>query len=251
MVDQIAAEDTRHSARLLQHFGVSTPVMAYHDHSNEHRLQQLLALLLAGKHIALISDAGTPLISDPGYQLVKAARAQGVTVVPVPGACALIAALSVSGLPSNRFMFEGFLSAKSSARRASLAAFLKEPRTVILYESPHRLLATLGDMVDIFGVERQLVIARELTKTYETVLSGNIADLITQIKADPNQQKGEFVLLLEGYQLQDDDLVIDQDVERLMMLLLESMPIKQASSIAAKYTGLKKRDLYQWALARE
>ncbi len=247
MVDVIAAEDTRHSARLLQHFGISNTLLAYHDHSHEQRLQKLLDTLTSGQSVALISDAGTPLISDPGYQLVHAARKLGIVVVPIPGACALIAALSVSGLPSNRFIFEGFLPPKSSARQRLFTGLQKEQRTIIFYESPHRLLDSLNDFIAIFGGDRHIVVARELTKTYETVLSGSLSEINEQIKEDRNQQKGEFVLMLQGAEAEV-NTGVDEDVERLMNILLDELSVKQASSIASKITGIKKRELYQWAL---
>ena len=245
-VDMIAAEDTRHSGRLLAQFTISVPMMAYHDHSDERRQQQLLDHLLAGKAVALISDAGTPLISDPGYGLVKAARDLGVTVVPVPGPCALIAALSVSGLPSDRFIFDGFLPAKSNARRTYLETVTQEQRTLIVYESTHRIVDALADMIAILGPQRLAVIARELTKTYETLLSGTLEQLQAQVLDDANQQRGEFVILVAGYQ--PEAATMDKDATDTMKILLEELPIKQAAAIGARLTGLKKRDLYQWAL---
>lgn len=247
-VDVIAAEDTRHSTKLLQHFGISTRLIAYHDYSNEQRLQKILDLLMSGQSVALISDAGTPLISDPGYHLVHSAREQNISVVPIPGACALVAALSVSGLPSNQFIFEGFLPAKSSSRRTVLASLLHEHRTVIFYESPHRIVDSLKDFSAVVGGERDIVIARELTKTYETVFSGSVDEVIEFVVADSNQQRGEFVLLVKGCEIKKNDIV-DDDVEKLMYALLEHVSVKTAASIAAKVTDVKKRDLYQWALA--
>ena len=246
-VDLIAAEDTRHSVRLLQHYGISTRLVAYHDFSHRHRLEGLLENLQQGLSIALISDAGTPLISDPGYELVSSSRQQGIRVVPIPGACALIAALSVSGLPSNQFVFEGFLAAKSVARRKQLSAFVREHRTVIFYESPHRIMDTLVDMEGVLGVDRPVVLARELTKTYETIISGSVEEVITQLRLDANQQKGEFVVLLKGAP-QRGEAEVSEATEQLMRVLMEELPLKQASSIAAKVTGLKKRELYQWGL---
>ena len=246
--DYIAAEDTRHSGRLLAHFNITTPVIAYHDHSNAKRLQKISELLSEGKSVALISDAGTPLISDPGYQLVKEARGQQVQVVPIPGPCAIVAALSAAGIPSDRFVFEGFLPAKATARQTQLNALAQEPRTLIFYESTHRLLDSLSDMISVFGGERIATIARELTKTYETILSGSLAELLEVVSEDTNQQKGEFVLLVAGYKTSDEQRVINTEVEQTMRILLDELPIKQAAAIGAKLTGLKKRDLYQWAL---
>lgn len=249
MVDVIAAEDTRHSGKLLQHFGVSTKLMAYHDYSNEHRLQKIIDILLAGQSVALISDAGTPLISDPGYELVHVAREQGVRVIPIPGACALIAALSVSGLPSNQFIFEGFLPAKSVSRRKVLDVLLSEHRTVVYYESPHRIVDSLKDFQAVLGDERQIVLAREITKTYETILSGSISQILEQVLGDANQQRGEFVVLVKGCEQKHDATVVTPEAEKLMQILLEHVPIKTASAIAAKVTNVQKRELYQWALA--
>lgn len=247
-VETIAAEDTRHSAKLLQHFGISAKLLAYHDHSNEQRLQKIIDLLLSGQSVALISDAGTPLISDPGYELVKEVRQQGVTVVPIPGACALIAALSISGLPSNQFIFEGFLPAKSASRCKVLAPLLMERRTVVFYESPHRIVDSLKDMVAVLGEQRCIVLARELTKTYETVLSGTAEEVLSQVLVDSNQQRGEFVVLIRGAELNTNATLMTNEAQTLMHELLEHLPIKTASSIAAKVTGLPKRELYQWAL---
>ena len=250
-VDQIAAEDTRHSKRLLQHFNISTPLIAYHDHTDKARTAELIAKLENGQSIGLISDAGTPLISDPGYRLVVDARCAGIPVVPIPGACALVAALSVSGLPSDRWAFEGFLPAKSQARQQALSELVSESRTIIFYESTHRILDCLRDIVDVFGAGRQIVICRELTKTFETVLSGSASEVLAQVKADNNQQKGEFVVLVEGFRKGAKDLTIDANAEKTLTILLEELPIKQAAAIAAKLTGLKKRDLYQWALSKK
>ncbi len=246
----IAAEDTRHSARLLQHFAIGTPCVAYHDHSDEERTSQLLQRLLQGDDIALISDAGTPLVSDPGYRLVRHARQAGIRVVPVPGACALVAALSASGLPSDRFAFEGFLPAKPVARRAALESLAQENRTLIFYEAPHRILETVSDMVDVFGPERELVMARELTKTFETIYSAPAAALRDWIAGDSNQQRGEIVLLVQGAPRRADALV-DVETERVMRILLEAMPVKQAAVIGARLTGLKKNLLYQWAISEQ
>ncbi|MCV6628007.1 MAG: 16S rRNA (cytidine(1402)-2'-O)-methyltransferase [Cellvibrionaceae bacterium] len=245
-VDRIAAEDTRHSARLCQHFGIDTPLVAYHDHSDEHKTQALLDALATGQQLALISDAGTPLISDPGYRLVKLARDAGIKVVPVPGACAMAAALSVAGLPSNRFCFEGFLPAKAGARSRALAELAKETRTLIFYEAPHRIEDCLADMVATFGFERELVLARELTKTFETLLAGSAAEVLAQVRADPNQRKGEMVILVHGAEPVVD--TIEPEAERIMECLLAELSLKQAASLGAEITGLRKKVLYQWAL---
>src|SRR5690606_29071890 len=197
-VAAICAEDTRHTRQLLAHFGIGRPLVALHEHNEDEIADRLVARLLAGESLALVSDAGTPLVSDPGFRLVRAARESGVKVSPVPGASALVAALSVAGLPSDRFVFEGFLPAKAGARRARLSALAGEPRTLLFYESSHRIEETLADCVGAFGAERPAVVARELTKLFETVLDGNLAGLHARVAADANQRKGEFVLLVQG-----------------------------------------------------
>lgn len=247
----IAAEDTRHSSKLLQHFQINRPLVAYHDYSDEAKLRQLLARLAAGEQIALISDAGTPLISDPGYRLVHEARLAGFKVTPIPGPCALIAALCASGLPSDRFSFEGFLPAKSVARRSALEAVCRDERTLIFYESPHRIEECLADMVTVIGAERPAVLARELTKTFETFLAGNLAQISAQVAADANQRKGEIVLLLQGYRPAAETPEIDPAHLQVLQILLAELPVKQAASLAAKITGEKKNKLYQWAIAQD
>jgi 16S rRNA (cytidine1402-2'-O)-methyltransferase len=243
----IAAEDTRHSSRLLAHFDIKTPCIAYHDHSGEDRTDALVARLCAGDSIALISDAGTPLVSDPGYRLVRQARLAGIRVVPIPGACAMVAALSAAGLPSDRFAFEGFLPAKQGARVAQLESVAADPRTLIFYEAPHRILETLVDMCQVFGSERELVMARELTKTFETIKGDRLDVMRDWVAADSNQQRGEIVLLVQGAPKRDvGDITSEQ--ERVMRVLLEELPVKQAANLGAKLTGLKKNFLYQWAL---
>jgi len=245
----IAAEDTRHSARLLAHFDIKTPAIAYHDHSDEQRTDNLVKRLLAGEHIALISDAGTPLVSDPGYRLVRKAREQGIRVVPIPGACAMIAALSAAGLPSDRFAFEGFLPAKEVARRSHLQTLANDTRTLIFYEAPHRILETLQDIATVFGSDREVVIAREISKTFETIRGDKVAAIIEWVAADSNQQRGEIVLLVQGAsKMENAEMTPEQ--ERIMQVLLEELPVKQAAAMGAKITGLKKNYLYQWALAR-
>lgn len=247
-VDCIAAEDTRKSARLLQHFSIDTPLLAYHDHSDQRRFTQLTHLLAEGKSIALISDAGTPLISDPGYQLVNYARRHGVNVVPIPGPCALIAALSAAGLPSDRFIFEGFLPAKTHGRRQLLKRLALEPRTIIFYESPHRLLPALTDMKAVFGGDRTVVLARELTKLFETIIDAPLQVLLHRLQTDTCRQKGEIVLLVRGYDQPSAVDELDQRAQHVLTTLLEQLPMKQAVKIAAQLTGVKKRCLYQWAV---
>lgn len=246
----IAAEDTRHSSRLLSHFDIKTPAVAYHDHSDEQRTEQLIKRLLDGDDLALISDAGTPLISDPGYRLVRQARQHGIQVVPIPGACALIAALSAAGLPSDRFAFEGFLPAKQGARVSQLQQLAKQTHTLIFYEAPHRILETLQDMEAVFGAEREVVIAREVSKTFETITSDKVTNLVQWVAADSNQQRGEIVVLVHGAPKTDAD-ELDAEAQRTMQILLEELPLKQAASLGAKLTGLKKNFLYQWALSQE
>lgn len=244
----IAAEDTRHSARLLQHFGISTPLAACHEHNERDEGGRFIKRLLAGDDVALISDAGTPLISDPGYHLVRQARAAGIRVVPLPGACALIAALSAAGLPSDRFIFEGFLPAKQVARRTRLDLLRKEPRTLIFYEAPHRILDSLIDMEEVFGPERPAVLGRELTKTFETLKGLPLADLRAWVVSDSNQQRGECVLVVSGWQAPQGEEAVDANTLRVLRLLLAELPVKRAAAVAAEITGARKNVLYQLAL---
>lgn len=247
----IAAEDTRHSARLMQHFGISTPLAACHEHNERDQGGRFLARLQAGEDVALISDAGTPLISDPGYHLVRQARAAGIAVVPVPGACALIAALSAAGLPSDRFIFEGFLPAKAAGRRARLEQVKEEPRTLIFYEAPHRILECLQDMQAVFGDERPALLARELTKTFETLKGMPLAELAAWVAADSNQQRGECVLLVAGWQAPEGEEAVSAEAMRVLNLLLAEMPLKRAAALAAEITGVRKNLLYQVALEQQ
>lgn len=247
----IAAEDTRHSARLMQHFGIGTQLAACHEHNERDGSSRFLERLRAGDDVALISDAGTPLISDPGYHLVRQARAAGLRVVPVPGACALIAALSAAGLPSDRFVFEGFLPAKSVGRRTRLEAVREEPRTLIFYEAPHRILECLQDMRDVFGGERQALLARELTKTFETLQGLPLDQLCEWVAADANQQRGECVVLVAGWQAPEDEAAVSVEAMRVLDLLLAELPLKRAAALAAQITGVRKNLLYQAALERQ
>lgn len=249
-VSLIAAEDTRHSARLLQHFGITTPMTACHDHNERDKSLRLVERLLSGDDLALISDAGTPLISDPGYHLVRQARTAGVRVCPVPGACALIAALSAAGLPSDRFIFEGFLPAKAHGRRERIEALMTEQRTWMLYEAPHRLLECLKDLQELLGNDRYVVLARELTKTFETIKGAPLAELVEWVMTDPDQQRGECVLIVDGAPQRDDEAALDPAAERVLDVLLEELPVKQAAGLTARITGLKKNRLYQVALAK-
>lgn len=250
-VTLIAAEDTRHSARLMQHFGIGTPLAACHEHNERDEGNRFIERLRAGDDVALISDAGTPLISDPGYHLVRQARAAGVRVVPVPGACALIAALSAAGLPSDRFVFEGFLPAKTVGRRARLELVCEEPRTLIFYEAPHRILECLQDMREVFGGERQALLARELTKTFETLQGMPLEQLCEWVAADANQQRGECVVLVAGWQAPEDEAAVSVEALRVLDLLLAEMPLKRAAALAAQITGVRKNLLYQAALERQ
>jgi len=247
----VAAEDTRHSTRLLRHFGINTPLAACHEHNERAEGERFLSRLLAGEDVALISDAGTPLISDPGFNLVRQVRAAGVQVVPIPGPCALIAALSAAGLPSDRFVFEGFLPAKAVARQTRLQRLVQEERTLVFYEAPHRLLESLQDMTAIFGGERPALLARELSKTFETLKGLPLAELSDWVAADSNQQRGECVLIVSGWQKPDQDAELDDESLRILDLLLKELPIKQAAALAADITGERKNRLYQIALARK
>lgn len=248
-VSLIAAEDTRHSARLMQHFGIATPMTACHDHNEREKGLRLVERLLAGDDIALISDAGTPLISDPGFHLVRQAREAGVKVSPVPGACALIAALSAAGMPSDRFAFEGFLPAKAHGRQQRLQALLAEPRTWLVYEAPHRLLECLRDMQQVLGSQRRGLLARELTKTFETLHAAPLDELVAWVAADADQQRGECVLVVEGAPEPEADEVSAQAL-RVLDLLLAELPVKRAARLAADITGVRKNLLYQVALER-
>lgn len=246
-VDLIAAEDTRHSGKLLKYFSIEVKTEALHEHNERSQVPRLIEILKAGKSIAFITDAGTPLVSDPGFHLVRSARQAGITVLAVPGACAAIAALSVAGLPSDRFVFEGFPPAKSAARRAVYEKLHDEARTLIFYESPHRILESLKDMAEVFGPEREAVLARELTKQFETVRAGTLAELNDWVAGDKDQQLGEFVILIHGVPRAEQQAV-DSDAERILKILLVELPVSQAVVLAAKITGLKKNRLYDYAL---
>ncbi|MCW8880362.1 MAG: 16S rRNA (cytidine(1402)-2'-O)-methyltransferase [Kangiellaceae bacterium] len=245
-VSRIAAEDTRRTKQLLSHIGVNTPCFSLHEHNERQKIDFIVQCLERGESVALVSDAGTPLISDPGYPLVNQLRELGHSVIPIPGPCALIAALSVSGLPSDRFLFEGFLPSKSAARISYLQNLSKETATLIFYESSHRIKASIGDMMAVFGENRRVVIAREITKTFETVLNGNLSNLCEILEQDPNQAKGEFVVLVKGA---DKNVVELSDESRLLALkLIEYLPGKQAAKIVAELHGVKKNMVYQFLL---
>ncbi|TGD74073.1 16S rRNA (cytidine(1402)-2'-O)-methyltransferase [Mangrovimicrobium sediminis] len=244
--DLIAAEDTRHSARLLQHFGVTTATVAYHEHSDERARERILEVLRGGGVVALVSDAGTPLISDPGYPLIRAAQAESIPVRPIPGPCAAIAALSAGGLPTDRFQFEGFLPAKAGARRGRLEALATQPATLVFYEAPHRVLETLAAMAETFGAQREAVLAREITKTFETVRRDSLGELHAWVAADSNQQRGEIVLLVAGCPPREQAL--DEATGALLKRLAEELPAKRAAAVVADITGLRKKLLYDFLL---
>ncbi len=246
-VNLIAAEDTRHSQRLLQHYAIKTSVTAFHDHSDERALQRIGSCLEGGGSVALISDAGTPLISDPGYRLVRYVQDMGLPVRPIPGACAAIAALSVSGLPTDRFLFEGFLPAREGARVNRLSALSAEPVTLIFYEAPHRIAESLQSMIKVFGGEREAVLAREITKVFETVKRDSLSELEQFVRGDSHQQKGEIVMLVAGREKVEQEL--SADVAALLLRLSQELPAKQAAAVVADCTGLRKNQLYQHLLA--
>ena len=246
-VDLIAAEDTRHSRQLLAHFNISAPMQAYHDHNEAHKTPLLLEKLRAGQDVALISDAGTPLMSDPGYRLVRAAHENGIRVSPIPGPCAAIAALSAAGLATDRFYFAGFPPPRTTARRAFLDGLRKIPATLIFYESSHRIQASLADMAAQLGDGREVLLAREITKAFETLHKTTLGALLPWVKADENQRKGEFVIIVAGAE-PSTPIHGDLDVEKLLAVLIEELPLKQASALAARISGLKKNQLYKMAL---
>lgn len=245
-VEVIAAEDTRHAKHLLDTYNINTKTIAYHEHNTAEKTNQLITWLKNGQNIALISDAGTPLISDPGFRLVQAAHAAKVRVCPIAGCCAAIAALSVSGLPSDRFSFIGFLPAKKQARQKRLQEVSQKTETLIFYEAPHRILACVKDMAIILGGNRSVALCRELTKTFETVHHTQLAALVDFINNDTNQQKGEIVLVVAGASNQVEQ--IDNEINPLLTRLLQDLSVKKAANLAAELTGQKKNALYQLAL---
>lgn len=246
----IAAEDTRHTGQLLKQFGIHTALVSLHEHNEAQRSQRLIARLAAGESIALVCDAGTPLISDPGYNIVSAARAQGIRVIAIPGACAAIAALSIAGLPTDRFTFEGFLPAKATARRSQLAALRNEPRTMVFYEGPHRLGEVLNDMLEAFGRERRAVVCRELTKRFETSYGGTLEDLVKLSASDADMARGEIVIVVAG-KPDEQTTRTELDPDQLLETLLEELTPSQAAKIAAKLTGEKRSDLYEKAVTKK
>lgn len=244
-VDLIAAEDTRHTAGLLSHLGIEATTLSFHEHNEHQRSQQLVELLLSGKEIALVSDAGTPLICDPGYRIVCACRERGVEVIPLPGASAVVTALSASGLPTDRFLFEGFLPRAQVKRRKRLQQLSDFPSTLVFYESSHRILHCLEDMLSLFGEDRRVVVARELTKKYETIIDQPLARLLQTMTADTNQQRGEFVVMVAA---SESPVMEKGSVERVLQVLVGEMPPNQAARIAARISGRPKRELYQLLL---
>lgn len=246
-VDMIAAENPRHSRRLLEHFSITTPLTPYHDHNEIQQSAKLISSLEAGQNLALISDAGTPLVSDPGYRLVNMAINRGIRVTPVPGACAAIAALSASGMPSDRFLFEGFPPAKAKARGAFFSALKNATQTLIFYEAPHRILASLEDMAAIFGPEREAVLAREVTKTFETFLTGSLEHLISLVSTDKNQQRGEIVVLIKGNPASAS--MGETAQMKILAILMKELPLKKAAALTAEITGGNKKTLYQQGIS--
>lgn len=240
-VDIIACEDTRTSAKLLKHFNITTPTSAYHEHNADAQTQRLIEKLSTGQSIALISDAGTPLISDPGYRLVKAAHEHGIDVTPIVGACAVIAALSAAGLPSDRFTFAGFLPAKSHGRLKALESWCDRTETLIFYEAPHRIVESLSDMVSVFGANREATLCRELTKTFETIKKLPLGELVQFVQNDSNQQKGEIVLVVAGC---DDAAHQSTDYDQWLLAIAKELPPKKAAGVVADVLNLKKSDIY-------
>jgi 16S rRNA (cytidine1402-2'-O)-methyltransferase len=247
-VDTVVAEDTRHSGALLRHLAIQARLSALHEHNEREVVPGLVERLERGESLALISDAGTPLISDPGFRLVRAARAAGITVSPLPGACAAIAALSVAGLASDRFVFEGFLPARARARRTRLEQLADETRSLIFYESSHRIDEMLADLVTVFGGDRQAVVARELTKLHETLLGGSVAQLVERVRDDPDQRRGEFVVVVAGAA---EVAAGEQEGVRVARILAEELPPGQAATLAARISGVARSRLYRILCGRE
>jgi len=248
-VDLIAAEDTRHSRPLLQQFAITTSLTALHEHNERNACEDLLKKIQAGQSLALISDAGTPLISDPGYYIVRRAHQLTIPVVPIPGPSTITTALCAAGLPTNTFHFEGFLPAKKSHRVARLKELVDFTDTLIFFEAPHRVIDTLTDMNTCLGTAREAVFLRELTKLYETIQYGHLAQLLEWVSGDENQRKGEIAIIIEGSKpSQTDSDEIDHETERVLKLLLGELSTKKAAALAAEITGVRKNRLYQHAL---
>jgi len=247
--DLVAAEDTRHTGAFLAQLGLHVPLVSLHDHNEPDRIPDLVARLKAGSRIALVSDAGTPLVSDPGYRLVAAVAAEGILVVPIPGACAAVAALSVAGLPTDRFVFEGFLPARGPKRRARLEALAAESRTLVFYEAPHRIAETLADVASVFGAERAAVLARELTKLHEQVYRDSAGALAARAAAEPNMARGEAVLVVAGAPEAVDGGAVAGLVDRLLRALLPELPLSRAVDVTSAATGQRRNQVYERALA--
>jgi 16S rRNA (cytidine1402-2'-O)-methyltransferase len=245
--DLIAAEDTRHSRKLLEAYGIKGQLWSLHEHNERARSSAIIERVLAGEIVALISDAGTPLISDPGYPLLRACREAGVNVIPLPGPCAAITALSAAGLPTDRFSFEGFLPAKSGALQSRLQGLSREPRTMVFYESPRRVLTTLSAMIAEFGAQREATLAKELTKRFEAVVQSDLAGLVAWLEAEPERQQGEFVLVVAGYQSATEEAV-PVEAERWLTLLMAELPLKKAAALVADVYQLKKKQVYDLGL---
>lgn len=248
LVDAIAAEDTRHTVGLLRHLGISKPLLAVHEHNEQQSAQGLIKRLQAGESIALVTDAGTPAVSDPGALVVQAVRQAGLAVVPIPGVSAVITALSAAGIAQPGFYFEGFLPASGSQRRKRLEIMKTLPTTLVFYEAPHRIVECVTDLAAVLGGHRQLTLARELTKTFETIHTCGLAEAVAWLQADPNQQRGEFVLLLHT-DVQEKAEGLDEETLRILQRLLQELPLKQAVALATDITGQKKNELYEAALA--
>lgn len=241
-VDLVAAEDTRHTGRLLSHLGLKKRLIALHDHNEEQVVTKVIAELEAGHSVALVSDAGTPLVSDPGFRLLRAAHHRGVTVSPIPGASAVTAALSVAGLPTDRFCFEGFLPAKTVARRKRLRSLSNESRTLVFFESVHRIAAALADLCEVLGAKRDAFIGRELSKLHEQCVQGTLGSLGQQVAAGAIVNKGEFVIVVAGADIETESTI---DADTLLIELAKHLPGKDAAKVTAKLTGEKKNALYQ------
>lgn len=241
-VDVVAAEDTRTTGKLFESAGIRARLVSYHDHNEEQRTAQLLERLQGGDSVALVSDAGTPLVSDPGYRLVKACHQAGVRVIPVPGASALLAALVVAGLPTDRFLFAGFLAAKGKAREQALEDIARQPVTSVLYESPRRLVSLVEGLRKYCGDQRQVVLCRELTKRFETIITGSLEALAARIDADSDQLRGEMVLVLAPAPVQDR---AEEEIAALAKLLLEELPVSRAARVLAQWSGRPRNEMYR------
>ncbi|MDM8564098.1 16S rRNA (cytidine(1402)-2'-O)-methyltransferase [Candidatus Halobeggiatoa sp. HSG11] len=246
-VDLIAAEDTRHSRQLLKYFNISTPLQSLHEHNEKQQAKILLKRLFDGDNIALISDAGTPLISDPGQHFLQLVLAEQITVIPIPGACALISALSIAGFSADKFVFEGFLSAKSTTRQQRLEELKTETRTLVFYEAPHRIVACIEDILQVFGEQREIALVKELTKIFETVYRNNLPEVLNWLQEKSERSKGEFVLVIQGYS-PPDNKTITPEAERIFKLLRKDLALKQAAKLTSEITGISKNSLYTLGL---